>query len=378
MASTDSTALPSRGRRALFFSVPFAAFFTLLLLVELAVRVVAPPLSTLEVFVQAPEQRSGFGDIYHFAGVFEGDPLLFWRLKPDLQHVVWDFTPVTTNRAGLRYSHEVGRKKKGAFRIACFGDSVTFGYRVPTVWPEQPQAYDHSAYPYPELLEKVLQQLNPGREIEVIPYAVPGYSSHQGLAFARRELPRIEADVVIACYGWNDINLRSFTDRESMDTSARQVLLRRLISPSQALLHASLWYQRGHGAAANVPPERGRVTRVLPDEYVDNLKQILALAARHGGKGVVLAPVYRDPYDVPDESVRISEHRRRLREAFTREKLPYVEIPELTEAGWPDNKFLFGEKIHPSAIGHRRMAQALLQYMVEHEMLADLKVAPAH
>src|SRR5438045_3525936 len=105
-------------RRIAYLAVPFVLFFLALGAVELWVRQTRPYLKTLEVFVQAPEQQRGFRDL-HEVNVFEGDPLLFWRLAPNLTHVVWDFTPVTTNEQGLRYKTTVGRKKRGTFRIAC-------------------------------------------------------------------------------------------------------------------------------------------------------------------------------------------------------------------------------------------------------------------
>src|SRR6185369_16430256 len=76
-------------RRVVYFAAPFLAFFLLLGVVEWTVRGTQRHLSTLEVFVQAPEQQRGFRDV-HGTSVFEGDPLLFWRLAPNLRKVVWD------------------------------------------------------------------------------------------------------------------------------------------------------------------------------------------------------------------------------------------------------------------------------------------------
>ena len=224
--------------------------------------------------------------------MFEGDPLLFWRIKPNLKNVIWDFTLFSSNGQGLRYGHEVGPKKPGDFRIACFGDSVTFGYRVPTVWPERPDYYDRRAHPYHQLLEEVLIGLNPERGVEVIPYAVPGYSSHQGAAWAREVLPGLGADVVVVSYGWNDINLRGLTDRESMSVDSRQVLLRRMMMKSQALLRASAWWQAAERRRSGGRwTGRGKVTRVLGLEYVENIRAIVALAQKSGAAVVVLGPV---------------------------------------------------------------------------------------
>jgi hypothetical protein len=116
------------------------------------------------------------------SGIFEGDPLLLWRLKPNLDHAVWDFTVLSTNAAHLRAeqsTQQLQAKQPGAFRVVCLGDSVTFGYRVPVVWPEKPTEYDREWLPFPMLLEKQLRAANPNRNIEVITMAVPGYSSHQ-------------------------------------------------------------------------------------------------------------------------------------------------------------------------------------------------------
>ena len=246
---------------------------------------------------------------------------------------------------------------------------------MPTVWRVRPTDYEPNQRSYSVMLERALRSANPGREIEVVPYAVPGYSSHQGLALARRDLPEIDADVVVACYGWNDINLRVLTDRESMSIAPRQVMLRKLMMKSQALVHASTMWQRRTGPPAP-PSNRGQVTRVLGQEYIENMTEIVHLAGRHGGAGIVLAPVYRDSITVPDESQRLSAHRALLRDAMKTAQIPYLEIEALTEAGWPQNEWLFGEKIHPGYLGHRLMAQELLTFMAERQMLKDLKLPP--
>jgi lysophospholipase L1-like esterase len=362
-------------RRLAYFSVPFLCFFVALAVAELACRFTAPRLSALEVFVREPEQKQGFTDRYQVS-VFDGDPLLFWRMKPNLHDVIWDFTRFSTNSAGLRYPRDVGPKPANGFRIACFGDSVTFGYRVPTVWPERPTEYDRNWIPFHEILERALGHANPGRTIEVIPYAMPGYSSHQGLAFAGQELPHLGADVVIVLFGWNDINLRAGTDRESMDTGPKQVLLRRLTMKSQLLLRASMWWQARHVPVAP-QPSRGPVERVPGPEFVENIGRIVDLAKQTGATPLVVGPVYRDPVTEPGEAERIGKHRALLREAMTAAGVPYVEIAALTESAWPGNGPLFGERIHPSDSGHRLMASVLLEFMASRGMLKDLRVPVA-
>lgn len=377
-AARETEARPrlSRRRRFLFLSIPYLLFFLALVTIEAAARLFLPHVSPLEAFVRAPHQQMNFADRENVR-VFEGDPLLFWRLKPNLDHVVWDFTMLSTNAQGIRHEGDIAaRKPAGAFRIVCLGDSVTFGYRVPVVWPDKPKEYAPDWLPYPLLLEKSLRAANPGRQIEVVPLAVPGYTTHQALAWLRRDIEDLQPDVVTACFGWNDISLRLQPDREGMPTTWTHVAFRRLMSHSQALTHAALWLQEKRsktgGSAAPVPPPT--IPRVPQQEYVENQLEIARLARGVNASAVIIAPVYQDAAHEPAEAARIKGHRDALRAAATREAIPYLEIRELTEANYPANVSLFGEPIHPNHLGHRLMATELLKLFAAQNLLKGLTV----
>src|SRR5438093_278244 len=98
----------------------------------------------------------------------------------------WRVASSTRATTSCTWSSPPAAKPAGGFRIVCLGDSVTFGFRVPLVFPDKPTVYDPYAQPYPRLLEDRLRAANPGRWIEVIALAVPGYSSHQGRAWLQR------------------------------------------------------------------------------------------------------------------------------------------------------------------------------------------------
>lgn len=359
-------------RRALFLAVPYLLFALLLLAVEGLVRGSLSHLTPLDFFVTEPAQRAQMVDARR-QRIFEGDALLFWRLSPGLRDVVWDQTPVTTNAQGLRYDHDVAPKPPGAFRILCFGDSVTFGFRVPLVFLKRPQDRDPSWLPYPARLEKRLRAANPGRTVEVIPLAVPGYSSHQGLAWLRRDLGRYRPDVVTLLYGWNDVSLRPLSDPDSMNVDRLHVMARSIVSHSQALMYAS--------RAATAPRFRGlhpfpHTERVPVEAFVANLLEMARLARAGGATPVLIGPVFRDPVEYPDEAQRMGAYRAALRDAARRERILYVEVPELTEAAWPGNEKLFLEHIHPNHAGHRVLAQALLAFLADNGLLGGLS-APA-
>src|SRR6267143_673321 len=177
-------------RRLIYAVLIYISFLVLLLAIEAGTRLTMAHVSSLDLFVGSPQQKAQVADAKQ-STIFEGDPLLLWRLKPNLDHVVWDFTVVSTNSEHLRSVDPVQSlksKQPGTIRIVCLGDSVTFGYRVPAVWPDKPTEYDREWLPYPMLLEKHLRTANPGRNIEVITMAVPGYTSHQGLAWLGHEI----------------------------------------------------------------------------------------------------------------------------------------------------------------------------------------------
>lgn len=357
-------------RKALFLAVPYAAFALLLAAVELAVRGLAGPLDPLEAFVSAP-QRAQFDDA-RAVRIFEFDPLLFWRLKPGLRDVVWEHTPVTTSSEGLRYDRPLGPKPAGTFRVLCAGDSVTFGFGVPQVALKRPQERHPDWLPYPARLERALAAANPGRGVEVAPLAVPGYSTHQGLAWMRRDLAAWAPDLVTVLYGWNDIGLRAQPDADAMKADGWSVFSRGTLARSQALLR--LWgalHARG-GAGA---PARG-VPRVDRDGYVANIRAMAALVRASGAAVVVIGPVYRDRVEYPPEGDWIAERRAALRTAMQSLGVPYLEVPELTEASWPANEPLFLEHIHPNQKGHRLLAERLLAFLDERRLLGGLR-APA-
>jgi lysophospholipase L1-like esterase len=323
------------------------------------VRLLCPPLPALDVLVAAPDEllqlvgRQDTEARRRRPRLFEFDPLLFWRLKADVPPMIWNQTLVSTNARGLRHPRPIGPKAAGVFRVVCLGDSVTFGFRVPLALDDE-TAHASDDRPYPRLLETLLTR--PDRPVEVIAMAVPGYSSHQGRAWAERDLRGLEPDLVIVCFGWNDVSAMPRPDVDAMKTGWLHVAARAFTARSQAALHVLQALRRPHAAA----DQRSKpVPRVSQDGYVANIRAIVAAASRTSAPTLVLAPVYRDRTTVPDEAARMSAYRAALAEAVAADGVPYLVVPELTESGAPDNAALFVEHIHPNAIGHRRLAEAL-------------------
>lgn len=367
--TATSNKLPLR-RRLLYLGFIYVVFLLLLLSVEVVTRLTMTHVDSLDLFVNTIQQKMQVAGAQ--STIFEGDPLLLWRLKPNLDHAYWDFTSVSTNAQGFRADYPIGRKPAGTFRIVCLGDSVTFGYRVPPVWPDKPKDYDPEWQPYPMLLERELRKANPNRSIEVFPMAVPGYTSHQGLAWLRRDIGYLQPDMVIASFGWNDASLSEAPDREAIDTRWWPVAIRWLIDHSQAFAHATRWLRSRNDASKAVV--RTPVPRVSRQEYVDNFDAIVRVAKDHGAAVIVIGAPYRDSVTNPPEAQLMTQYRAYLKSEMQRSQTPYLEILELTEAAGSVNEGFFGELIHPNHMGHRLLASELLELISERHLVGDLNV----
>ena len=360
----------SPGRRILFLSIPYVILAAVLVGIEAGVRLFLVHISFLDVLIQPQSLRPDLSR--EGATIFEGDPLLFWRVRPNLKEVAWDFTSVSTNAQGLRHEGDIGRKPRRGFRIVCLGDSVTFGYRVPLVFPEHPHEYARDQLPYPLQLEQQLRAANPGKQIDAFPLAVPAYTSLQGLNWLKRDIDWLKPDVVTVCFGWNDICLRSVPDRTVMPSDWLHVTVRSLMEHSQALIHFAHW---SHTQRVKKRPENGAFTipRVPPNDYAANLLETARIARQHGAQPLIIGAVYRDAQANPAEAALMKKYRDALRSAAETHRVPYLEIRELTEANYPANIPLFGELIHPSYEGHKVMTRELLKFFAEHNMLGSLR-----
>jgi lysophospholipase L1-like esterase len=340
----------------------------LILTAEGLTRLLMGHVDPLSVFIASPQLRSDTqGE--QTRGLFEFDPALTWQLRSNLREQWWDFTTVTTNAAHLRMAREVGPKK--GLRIVCLGDSVTFGYRVPVVHDrDKPADFDPSERPYPALLEDALRSKFPGKEIEVLPLACPGYSSGQGLAWLKRDLATFQPDIVTACFGWNDARASGLPDRMTFPHGDAQIRVRQLMAHSQLLLHLAQGAQ-----AKRAPDVSAAEPRSSAEEFAQNFREMNSAARANGGWFGVILPIYRDPNSAgdypegngqpgdPEEAERIRQYRGQLQAVATQEHFPALLVPELTEVSWPKNAEFFGERIHPNAAGHRLLAERLATFL---------------
>jgi lysophospholipase L1-like esterase len=375
IAPTKPERQRSLRRQIIFYLFPYLILILILAGIEIGTRIFLPHVPSLDLYVRGQDRVNI--EAYQQERTFEGDAWLGWKLAPNLENRWWDYTTFSTNSLGIRHDREITNKPNNGIRILCLGDSVTFGYRVPESFPEDHLNFNPDHQPYPLLLEQRLRNSNPDRSIEVIDMATPGYTTHQGLAWLKRDIAKFKPDLVTVNFGWNDTDVRPESDRQTLPTDRWSVTRRWLSARSQAVIYASRWLESslqklsGGHPNPNQPWQPG-VTRVSEQEYLDNILAISDLAQQHGAKVVVIAQVYRDPKTNPFQANIITKYRRSLAATMTSKNIPYLEIPQLTEAAYPDNAGLFGELIHPNYIGHQLMADELLQTLASQGILTEL------
>ncbi len=360
------------GKRAIFYAAPFLILALILLCVEGGTRLCAPYISPLEAFVRVASPEVATKD--KETGVYEGDPWLGWKLKPDLKSAYWDYTMFSTNRLGIRHGRPLRTKPRGLFRIICLGDSVTFGYRVPVCFPPK-MTHNPKNIPYPMQIEKRLRNLNAGREIEVVAMGVPGYTSYQGVEWLKRDIKMLKPDLVTVCYGWNDTDVRYLPDSKTIENSWFSVFQRRIMRHSQAMMYISQWRESIRNKGGGAKKLSRSVPRVSKDEYIGNILSIIELAAHNGSKAAVIGQVYRDAKTNPPQANRIKIYRELLAETMKKNGVPYLKIDKLVETANPGNAHLFGELIHPGYEGHVVMADEILEFLDKKGLLAGMSAA---
>jgi lysophospholipase L1-like esterase len=266
------------------------------------------------------------------------DPDLFWRDPGG---------PPSEVEQGMRLIR-VGDPvppRSGKFRIIVLGDSCS---RI-----------SMRTWPYSVQLE---QGLGSDR-VEVFNASLPGYTTHQGLAWLHKQLLDWEPDLVIVYFGWND-HWRStgLTDRQYAAS----------LSPGHLRL-ASLLRRRPDPPPLRVP---------LP-EFEENLRSIAEAVSRRGGQTLFLtAPAYlvtdniarlrQDGYTVLGDNVNlIHRNYRQAVKALEAEGVSRVyDVANLFTYVSDPRVLLHLDGIHLTDLGHTALA-AVLTDDIAHNYLGD-------
>jgi lysophospholipase L1-like esterase len=191
------------------------------------------------------------------------------------------------NSLGFRGDEFQAKKPEGKKRIICAGDSSTFGFFV------------NIADTYPSRLQQMIENQTIEKNTEVINAGVWCYSSFQGGFFIENDLIKLEPDVLIYSYGFNDSDLMDLSDSQKVNSPKdtgfgkylRKMLLykymNKLIGSLSEMLHL-----------ANNPKS---VPRVNLFEYRSNLEKVVSICKKSGIKLVFL------PISVPVKYLEVMQ-----------------------------------------------------------------------
>ncbi len=263
---------------------------------------------------------------------FVPDDHLFWRLREN--NPSWE-----VNASGFRGPDAPREKPAGQYRVVTLGDSCTFGLGTPGL------RYDET---YSSRLEQLLREAHPGRDIRVLNFGCPGYSSFQGLRLLESKVAAYAPDLVIAYFGINDgFDAIGFADKDQRPVDA----------PALGALRGTLarsafyaWLRGGLVRARRDAAPEAPLERVVIGDYHANLDAMAALVARIGARIRFIAPPYLEE---SDGSLRIEEHRRHQ---------PAIDVfPAMDEAAARGEAVIFAspDNVHPTPAGHAAIARAI-------------------
>jgi lysophospholipase L1-like esterase len=276
---------------------------------------------------------------------FVRDPLLFWKLKAP--NPAWQ-----VNEDGYRGPRRTLEKPVGTLRVACLGDSCTFGLGNPPLQYEQT---------YAALLEALLTE-RLGRPVEVLNFGCPGYTSWQGRQLLRAKALDYGPDVVTAYFGINDgFEAIGYPDAEQQPAPE----LAADLNPLQESLRRSSLYllmTRGVGAARRSTAPDGAL-RVSFDEFRAN-----AAAMRHLGKERGFEVLFVPAHFIDDQGGLSVEEASKVE--------PSVPLSAAFAAsGLPADELFYPapDRVHPTTAGHRVIAEVLAEAIAPFLQNAEIK-----
>ncbi|MCX6831796.1 MAG: SGNH/GDSL hydrolase family protein [candidate division Zixibacteria bacterium] len=219
--------------------------------------------------------------VFEYPDYFQRDHSLFWRLRPNIKEGTEFLVPGSyrTNSLGLRGDEVSLSADNSRTRIACFGNSCTFGWRL-----QEEETYEQ------QLERKLNAQVGAAR-FKVFNCGVPGYSTFQGFRMLREFLPILKPQIVTICYGWNDHWAAGFDIEDKDQRTAPQWVLNAQNLLSESYLYRSIKclllakYEKTKQYHFDRQSVRYRVSL---DDFAVNLSDIIAFCRSNGVEPILL------------------------------------------------------------------------------------------
>lgn len=285
-------------------------------------------------------------------------PRIVYELRPRLD-VVFAGARVTTSDSGYRGRDVTAPKPAGTYRILGIGDSYMFGQGVA----------DHETYL--ALLPGLLKEGWPGRSLETVNLAVPGFNTVMEVETLRARGPALQPDLVLIEIVGNDLDLPNFLWTE-IDPWALQRLF--LLDFVHERLGSRPAVSRADRGLSEAPREAGgmldtfsRDTARVPPQYASmvglpaferSLAELAEFGRRHQVRVLALT------HGVWFEDAML--------EALSSNRIPVLVLRSALRQraralGAPDYGrsplALSPVDLHPSALGHRAIAEEVAAWL---------------
>ncbi len=286
------------------------------------------------------------------------NPRIVYELRPRLD-VVFGGARLTTSDSGYRGRDVTTPKPAGTYRIVGIGDSYMFGQGVA----------DHETYL--AQLPGLLKEGWPGRSVETVNLAVPGFNTVMAVATLRARGPALQPDLILIEVVGNDLDLPNFLWNDLDPWTLRRLFLldfvraRLAVSPTvegsdRGLTEAP---REGGGVvdtfsrdAARVPPQYASMVG-LP-AFEQSLAELAEFGRRHHVS--VLALTHGVWFEDAMLKALSSNHIGVLvlRSAL-RQRARALGAPDYGRSPLA----LSPTDLHPSALGHRAIAEELAAWL---------------
>jgi lysophospholipase L1-like esterase len=240
----------------------------------------------------------GYPDPQALTRIFQPDPKLFWKLIPGSLYLP---DRIRINSSGFRGHEFQLQKTPGTIRIVSIGDSCTFLGKKS----------------YPARLEDKLRMAYPGKTVQVLNMAVPGYSSLQGLRILEKYSETLRPDIITVFFGWNDQwPCKGVTDKEQKVPGS-------LIASLGKILSHFRFYQAIHWLVDIIRPQKQNISRVPLHDFRQNLTEMVKLARKQNAKLLLItAPTAAKqgselaPYLLAEGIIQDADHALYLHEKY--------------------------------------------------------------
>ena len=316
-------------------------------------------------------------------------PQLAYLYDPELRYVQapaqqgWiDDGLVTVNSLGFRGPEVTLPKPPRRFRLAVIGDSLTLGWGV------------HDRETYAARLEQALRRRHPAGELDVINLGVGGYNTRQAVGFLARHVATLRPDLVLLGFYLNDLPDALDDDPSVAGTriAARnprpgQLLylnpmpsgwFERQLRKSRAIYVAGRAYRRlrnqGEWGEAGFAMEldllAGKSSARLDRAWRHVAVEFERLRALAQSEGFVVGIVLLPPREQVTGQSTGRAYQQRIRELAEPLGFHVIDpLPAMSAAGSGRELFIPYDRNHPSAEGHRLIADAIFRYIEEKTLI---------